>query len=470
MSIEIRRMPADDDELYEFVKTLWDIELPRIQVCSNHCSPFQAFADAYFARSAVAVWKASRGFGGKSFLLGTLAITEAVTLGAEVTVLGGSASQSLRVHDVTQEAWYAPLAPSNMLSKDPTKFDTYLANRGHVRALMASQRSVRGPHPQRLRLDEIDEMEMDILEASLGQPMSARGIQTHTVMSSTHQYPDKTMSAILERAEENKWPVFEWCYKETLEPNGWLTKSDVSRKRQEVTQAMWKIEYDLQEPSFEGRALSADTLENLFDKTKGQHIGQIGEYIEIEPPEKEPEPEPYAKGNRELWVPPLYVTGVDWAKEHDMTVIATFRADTTPWRLVAFERMNRLPWPVMAKRLDLRLDRYGGVCAHDATGIGNVVNDYVEHEVVPIVLSNRTRQEYTAEYVSAIENRRIKCPMVEWAYNDHKYATLEDLYGKGHTPDSVVAFALAWILRDDNQEIPPPVVDELAGESAWSFM
>ena len=35
-----------------------------------------------------------RGFGGKSTLMGTLCAIEAAALGAQITVLGGSASQS----------------------------------------------------------------------------------------------------------------------------------------------------------------------------------------------------------------------------------------------------------------------------------------------------------------------------------------------------------------------------------------
>ena len=37
--------------------------------------------------------------------------------------------------------------------------------------LTASQKSVRGPHPPSLLLDEIDEMDLEIFDAALGQPM-----------------------------------------------------------------------------------------------------------------------------------------------------------------------------------------------------------------------------------------------------------------------------------------------------------
>jgi len=430
------RPPENDDELWEFVYTLWNIQIPRTKVCRDHIDPFTAFADAFFARHPVSVWKASRGFGGKTTLLGVLAATEAAALGAWVTILGGSAAQSMRVTEVIQtEALASPRCPPNLLMKDPTRFETDFVNGAWVRALMASQRSVRGPHPQRLRLDEIDEMEMEILEAAQGQPTTRKGVDTQTVMSSTHQYPDKTMTAILKRAVEKGWPIPQWCYKETIEPHGWLPQIDVSRKRMEVTQRMWDTEYDLQEPSFDGRAIDTDKLELVFDHKLGVFDGKPGEYIEIEAPD------PKAR----------YATGVDWAKKQDWTVIATFRhahPDSGKWRMVAFERMGRMPWPEMVKRLDLRLQRYKrGAAAHDATGIGDVVGDLIEADVNDVVLTGRTRDSLWSEWIGGIESLDVEMPRIEWMYEEHKYVTMDDLFGKGHTPDSFAAGAIGWGLR-----------------------
>ena len=82
-------------------------------------APAQAFCDAYFNRADVAVWKASRGFGGKSTLLALLALTEAITLQADVTVLGGSAQQSERVLEVMTRLWGSPRAPRDLLDSPP---------------------------------------------------------------------------------------------------------------------------------------------------------------------------------------------------------------------------------------------------------------------------------------------------------------------------------------------------------------
>lgn len=450
----INRPPMDDDELWWLVSVLWGIDIPRKRICKNHQSPFEAFADAFFARHPLTVWKASRGFGGKTTLMGVLTLTEAAILGSHSTILGGSSAQSLRVHEVVNEGLASPGAPIGLLDGDPTRYETKFRNRGWVRALMASQRSVRGPHPQRLRLDEIDEMDLEIFDAAMGQPMNSRTVAAQTVASSTHQYPDKTMTEILTRAKEKGWPVYEWCYLETLEPHGWLSNSEMERKKVEVSKAMWDIEYDLQEPSFEGRAIDPDAVEATFNPSFGTYKGDPGAYIEIMGPQE----------GRD------YVTGIDWAKEKDWTIIRTFDATDENWLEVAWERLGREPWPDMVERVYARYRKYGGSFAHDATGLGNVVSDLIDFPIRDIVMVGRRREVLFNEYISGIENRHFNCPRIEFMYGEHKYLRLEHLRGKGHPPDSFVAGAIAWSLRDTSGTLDvAPLVDEFATSgSAWT--
>lgn len=443
MSLLLGRLPQDDDELWHYIRVVWGMTIPRTPVCKHHTSPFRALADAYFGRYPVTIWKASRGFGGKSTLMGTLSAIEASTLGAQITILGGSASQSQRVHEVTHELWYAPLAPKGLLSSDPTKFTTRLTNGAWITALMASQKSVRGPHPQRLRLDEVDEMDMELFEAAQGQPMDARGLKAQTVISSTHQYPDGTMTALLKRANEKGWPVYEWCWREsmgTAGEQGWLTEEMVERKKMEVSQRMWDIEYDLQEPSFDGRAIETAYVDSAYDPNLGVFVGEPDQHIIYESPQPD--------GS--------YITGVDWAKERDWTIIRTFRVDCDPWIEVAFLRTGRKPWPEMVNDLDSRLEAYGGYCIHDSTGIGDVVDDLIQYDrkkVKGVALRGRERETVFTEYIAGIEQFAIRSPRIEYAYNEHKYVTQKDLFGGGHPPDTFIAGALAWSMRKKSSTI-----------------
>jgi len=85
-----RSPPTTDTRRSAWAADHLGVPIPRRACCPGHCAPFDAFADAYFARSPIAVWVPSRGLGRKNVLLATLALTEATTRGAEVRVVGGS--------------------------------------------------------------------------------------------------------------------------------------------------------------------------------------------------------------------------------------------------------------------------------------------------------------------------------------------------------------------------------------------
>lgn len=422
--------PTNKYELQRAVFELTGLIVPDKAVCPGHSAPLDALAHAYFADGSMAVWKGSRGLGGKTTLLAALSHLEMIYLGAEVVILGGSGQQSERVHQAQDSFWNYAGAPTSLLARDTTKYETWLTNHGHSIALTASTRSARGPHPSRLRLDEVDEMDLQILDAAMGQTMMQRGVRAQTVMSSTHQYPDGTMSEVLKRAEQRGWRVFEWCYRENLVENaGWLEPSEVERKKNEVTQAMWDAEFELQEPTLEGRAINTQAVERMFDPALGEYSGELGEEQIYEPP--------MSTGT--------YATGTDLAKSVDYFINITLKTDLIPVKVVAFKRDGRRPWPTMIADWGARVKLYNNSpCAHDNTGLGTVVTDLLDFDSEPVTFAPKIRAELLTEYITAIEHDEIRAPRVSWMYSEHRYATYNDLYGTGHLPDSIAAGALAY--------------------------
>ena len=445
------RIPIQtEDELKIFVQKALGINIPDKKICAHHDTPFRAFADAYFAREPICVWWASRGFGGKSLTLAALGLTEAITLKADVNILGGSGEQSQNVHKYNQIFWANPGMrgiKQNLLSSDPTQRETTLNWGNTIRALLASQTSVRGPHPQRLRCDEIDEMDINILDAALGQPMSKNGIRSQTVLSSTYQNADGTMTEILNRARKKGWPVYRWCYKETSEPHGWLSLDDIANKRTVVTEYMFETEYDLQEPAAESRAIHPDSLKLIFDEKLGIFEGRIGEKIEIDPLTPE-ERSAWEKKRMEEgindWLPDYvkFISGADWAKEKDNTVIYVFREDCKPHRLVAFYRMARAPWPVMVEKFDEFNKKYHPRSHHDNTGLGDVIDDYLTTASRGINMVGRTRKDMLSNAINKIERAEIIMPMIRYVEEELRNCSINDVYGTGHLPDVLSALSL----------------------------
>lgn len=402
-----------------------------------------AFADAYFGRNPTQVWEASRGFGGKSTLLALLGLLKSVTLSCEVGILGGSLEQSNRVHEHMTAAWGHRQAPTYLLASDPAATHTYLRNGGKIRTQAASQKSARGPHQPYLLLDEVDEMELPIFDAALGQPMEQMGfnlatgqaeeVRQQTVISSTHQHAEGTMTEVKRRAAEKGWPVHRWCYRETLRPHGWLAQRTVDVRRGQVTSVMWDTEFELQEPSAEGRAIQPAAIATMFRRELGVFAGAEGEYIETDGPD-------HTDGS--------VGHGADWAKEQDYTVVTSICFRCQPAHVVSFKRMRRRAWGAMEAELAMRKARYGGRALHDKTGVGNRVDDNVRDFATGFLFVGQKRTGLLTDYIAqAVESEALVSPFITSMHSEHLYASHEDVFGGGkshHLPDTIAAAALAW--------------------------
>jgi hypothetical protein len=452
--------PQTREELAEALYDLLGLRIPNQAVCSGHSSPWDAFCNAFFAETPWAVWKAARGLGGKSFMLAVLAWMESVTLRASVSVLGGSGEQSARVHEYLRQFWMRPQAPYEALSGDPSSHKTRLIWGNVVEAQLASPRSVRGAHPQRLRIDEADEVDWKILEAARGQAMDKDGLASHIAYSSTHQYADGTMTRLMAEAREKGMPIFEWCWRETMAPPfGWLTERAKERYRQTVSTELWRVEVELGEPSPEGRAIVPALVEEMFSLGCAAGVRYYGEAKELREPLVIAERESYrdAEGEYFEFEPPVagaaYATGADWGKIHE-TVIWTWRVDVTPMRLVAYEHMQRRPMPHMIERLMTRMRRYPGEGCHDSTGVGTYHHDSFTEPVEDYTMVGKKRNDLFSAYITAIESGECRAPRILSAYHAHKFCRNKDLYsgeqaeahgeGKGHPPDPLVAGALGY--------------------------
>lgn len=421
--------PRTDDELKAFLANTLGIRLPCTSVCKGHSNPFAAFSDAFFAKTPVTLWIASRGFGGKTFNMGALAMAEALTLRADVTLLGGSGEQSERVHEYLKEFWELPNAPIAALASDASAKRSKLIWGNKVVALMASNKSVSGPHPQRLRVDEVDLVDMKLLDQALGQPMTKRGVEAHVLLSTARYFAEGTLSELVKRAAEKGWGIHEWCWREVVEPIGWLLKSEIARQRNVVTDAMWKVQYDLQEPSPEGRAIDVEKVERMFF---GEPIPSETEnfaYAEFEPPVEHAS----------------YATGADWARSRDFVEIVTLRDDVFPLRLVAYQRFRKRPTPYIIAAFEAQTTRYPGTSANDATGGGTYLQDLIEQPTEAFVMVGMRRKNLFVDYIVAIEHEEIVSPKIDVLYKQHKFCKNDDLWKpSGHPPDGFVAGSLAY--------------------------
>lgn len=453
--IYLPRPPVDKDELWWTVKTLWGVEIPRVKVCPDHVAPFDAFAEGFFGNEANwALWYGSRGTG-KSLMLALLALTKAAILEINVALLGGSMAQSQNVQEHIENLLLYPGAPTWAVAGQIQTQITFTGG-NWIRPLPASQKTVRGPHPQMTALDEIDEMDKKVYDAAMGQAMkkpNARGIEIDemVVASSTWQNPVGTFQLVRDEALKRGLPVRTWCFREVLKtegnPSGWMDPSFIERKRLSVPAELFRVEYELGEPAGGSRAFDLAKLNEYFihmDPVDERHAGSDDEWVFEEPRD-------------DAW----YAIGADWAKEEDKTVIVVARVDEYPKRIVYLRRVNRKPWPEMAEMFNTALNRYQAVAAHDGTGIGNVINDLIDERARKIVMVGRARSDMLVEYISAVERGEYRLPANTPAFDAHKATTVEEVYAPGkwnsHLADDVAAFA---IMHDAASKQAPPAAME----------
>lgn len=462
-SFQLHRLPVDDDELWWLIRALFGVMIPRTRVCPDHCSPFQALADAYFRRDSrgptpepmsFAIWHASRGLAGKSKSMSILGLLKAYLIGADVTVLGGSMAQSANVHEYTSRAMEYKNVPVEM-TVDATATKIVLSNRGRLRPLPASQKTVRSPHPSMLLLDEVDEMELEVYDAALGQPMEQQNylgqkVQTMTVASSTWQNPAGTFTEVLRRADLKGIVPYRWCFRETSNPvDGWLTAQGIAETRDRVSVAMWDAEYELGEPAIGNRAFDTGKVEAAFSvefaPIRRKEAKDFAEYVFAEP-------------ERDA----RYVIGADWAREQDYTAIGVARIEEgRPRQLVYYLRCNRRPWPIIITFFNQAMRLYHASARHDSTGIGNVINDYLEESARGFTMTGEKRAVMLSEYVVSVEHGHWAFPKIPIMYAEHKYCRTGDLYSSQvgyHLPDTVAMAAMCEYEAKRMGAVAGPVV------------
>ncbi len=266
------------EELLKFIDSFWKLRVPRAQVCPEHTPPAEYIVDSFFELVQDSVCWANRG-GGKT-LLGALAtwLDTVFKTGCATKVLGGSLEQSKRMYEhltgegdgwgmVTEDFRY--LLRGDMLAQR-----TVLGNLSNIQILTASSKSVRGAHPQKLKLDEIDEMDPRIYEAALSIPMSKRGHRASTHIYSTMHKTYGLMQSVVEEAPARGYRLYKWCILDVLErcdgrdcetcdlwdecqgrarhADGYYRIDDAISKKRQVSEQTWLSEYLCMMPSSEG--------------------------------------------------------------------------------------------------------------------------------------------------------------------------------------------------------------------------
>lgn len=137
----------------------------------------------------------------------------------EANILGGSLDQSKKAYQATMNFWRATddINGRDVLAEEPLISETRFKNGSRYGISTASTRSVRGPHPHCLFLDEIDEMDIEVFNAAMLQPQGDDRYKASWAFTSTWHRADGIMADWINNASARNFKLYKWCILEVME-------------------------------------------------------------------------------------------------------------------------------------------------------------------------------------------------------------------------------------------------------------
>lgn len=222
-----KNKPKTDDELWEFIWLAYKVKISRKVITPGHRSPFEFVSDVFFERVKNALAFASRS-AGKTY---SVAIMNHLDMlfkpGCEIASAGAVRDQADKCYryfsEFCQFPWFKDMSEryKSITGDDfvdrTIKTITVFANGSRMEIITGTEKGLRGPHPHKARIDEIDLMDWEVLQTGLSMAKSSKGIRGQNVFFSTRQFQHGSMQRMLDTASEKGIDVYQWNVWEILE-------------------------------------------------------------------------------------------------------------------------------------------------------------------------------------------------------------------------------------------------------------
>ena len=209
------KLPAARDDLWLYVHRNLGVRLGHKAFTPGHSTPLDFVADALRRPGAdLAVWANRSGM--KTLSASIIAALEFrfSPVSVRARVLSGSEDQAKHLYGYWAR-WCESLL-GDLLVREVGRHLTRLEN-GDLEILAASQKRVRGAKVQRLFRDEVDEIDPDVLAASVGMLASRDGAAARMIDTSTWHHAGGPMSRLVAQAAERGIGLHKWNIWETIQ-------------------------------------------------------------------------------------------------------------------------------------------------------------------------------------------------------------------------------------------------------------
>jgi len=133
-----------------------------------------------------------------------------------------------------------------------------------------------------------------------------------------------------------------------------------------------------------------------------------------------------------------YLTSVDIGRRRDATVINTIDITTLPYERVVFERLERVPYPVIQAAIERRAQMYRGAVFVESNGVGDPVIENLAVRVTPFVTTARSKAQAIQALQLLLERGELKA---QWEHRERAALTTA-AWDDDHTADEVMSLAI----------------------------
>ncbi len=225
-----RTRPRTRNDLRNYVKLFLGIDIPDKRICSEHNSPMDYLWHSYSAdfsysqatsdqrratKNADCVVWANRS-GGKTELAAIATLLDCIfKANCQVRILAGSGEQASRMYQYLTE--FLRKGYEEFLEGSVLKTKCRFKNGSYVEVLTQSATSVRGQHVHKLRCDEVELFDEDVLAAAKFTTQSTNNLKAAMELISTVHRPYGLMQKVITTAGQFETPIFKWCIWEVIE-------------------------------------------------------------------------------------------------------------------------------------------------------------------------------------------------------------------------------------------------------------
>lgn len=144
-----------------------------------------------------------------------------------------------------------------------------------------------------------------------------------------------------------------------------------------------------------------------------------------------------------------FITAVDVGRRRDATVINTFDVSSVPYRRVAFDRLERVSYPIIQQAIEAAARRYPGALWVESNGVGDPVIENLQVRAQPFVTTARSKVQALQALQLLFERGEIRAT---WDARE-RAALVGCAWDEEHTPDEVMSLAIFAAAAQQGQPV-----------------